>query len=207
MPHHATARVPDSDSAAGSGTERTPSEKGDQSVLPTHRDRPGSRRRRRREGFTLVEVLVALAVVSVATWIILSLFSSSLKLERSARSTRVATDLARDRMADILARPAAYAWPEADAVTAETGAPLKLLNEPPQAGAFALPAVLPASPLAQSSEKVFYERFSWEAFVKRPAEGRGFYEVLVVVRWTEANRPQQVVLTGSIPVAMTKEAS
>jgi len=27
------------------------------------------------------------------------------------------------------------------------------------------------------------------------------------VRWTEANRPQQVVLTGSIPVAMTKEAS
>jgi len=70
-----------------------------------------------------------------------------------------------------------------------------------------VPAVLPASPLARSSEQVFYERFGWEAFVKQPAEGRGFYEVLVVVRWTEANRPQQVVLTGSIPVAMTKEAS
>lgn len=206
MPHHVRIRGSASSSAAVVGMWETPSEKGDQSVLPTHRDRPGQRRRTRREGFTLVEVLVALAVLSAATWIILSLFTNSLKLERNARSTRVAAELARDRLADILARPTAYAWPAEDAIAGETPAPLTL-KEPSQAGVFALPAVLPASPLAQSAEKVFYERFSWEAIVKRPAEGGGFYEVLVVVRWEEAKRPKQVVLTGSIPVAMAKEAS
>lgn len=189
-------------SRRGAHTKR----KGDQSVLPIPRNHSGTRRRRGREGFTLVEVLVAFAVLGVATWIILSLFTSSLQLEKNARSMRVAADLARDRLADITARPGAYTWPAADTISAETGAPLTLKDASGTAG-FATPAALPTSPLAARSEAAFYDKFAWEAFVKQPAAGRGCYELLVVVRWQEANRPQQVVLSGSIPVAMTKEAS
>ena len=153
-----------------------------------------------------MEVLVALAIISVATWIIISLFTGSLKLEKNARSMRVAADLARARLADITARPEAYVWPAADALGAEQGAPLTL-KESASGDAFAQPAVLPAEPLAREREKRFYDKFSWEAYVKHPAAGRGYYEVIVVVGWQEASRPKQLVLTGSIPTAMTKETS
>lgn len=153
-----------------------------------------------------MEVLVAFAVISVATWIILSLFTSSLKLETNARSMRVAAELARSRLGDIATRPEAYDWPTADAITGEAGAPLALKELPPE-NSFATPGVLPVNALAARHETNFYDKFSWEAYVKRPAVGRGFYEVLVVVRWEEAERPKQVVLTGSIPTAMTKESS
>ncbi|HQH67466.1 MAG TPA: prepilin-type N-terminal cleavage/methylation domain-containing protein [Candidatus Hydrogenedentes bacterium] len=175
-------------------------------MLPTQRDHSGGRRRGQRGGFTLVEVLVALAVMSAATWIIISLFTSSVKLEKNARSMRVAADLARARLADITARPEAYVWPAAEAVTAEQGAPLTLKSEQ-EASFFAMPAVLPSNPIAANSEKNFYDNFTWEAYVTRPPAGRGYYEILVVVGWQEANRSQQLILTGSIPTAMAKEAS
>ncbi len=153
-----------------------------------------------------MEVLVALAVIGVATWVILSLFMSSMKLETNARSMRVAADLARDRLADIVARPEAYQWPDSESITVETGAPL-ILKDGDEQPDFAMPAVLPAHARAREKEARFFERFAWQAYVKRPAAGQGHYELLVSVRWEEAQRPQQLVLTGSIPIGMTKEAS
>lgn len=175
-------------------------------MLRTQRDHSGGRRRGGRDGFTLIEVLVAFAVIGVATWIILSLFTSSLKLEKNARSMRVAADLGRSRLADITTRPEAYAWPAAEAITGEAGAPLTLKESTVEAS-FAQPAVLPTNALAADKESKFYDKFSWEAYVKHPVTGRGYYEIIVVVRWQESNRPKELVLTGSIPTAMTKETS
>jgi len=175
-------------------------------VLRTQRDHWGGRRGRRREGFTLMEVLVAFAVISVATWIFVSLFTSSLKLENNARSMRVAADLARSRLADITTRPEAYAWPASDTITTDVGA-LLTLKKATSENAFATPAVLPTNALAADNETDFYAKFSWDAYVKQPAAGGGFYEIIVVVSWQEAARPKQMVLTGSIPTAMIKETS
>lgn len=175
-------------------------------MLRTQRDHGRGRRIGGRKGFTLMEVLVAFAVISVATWILVSLFTSSLKLEKNARSMRVAADLARSRLADITTRPEAYAWPAVDTITTEAGAPLTL-KKPTSENAFATPAVLPTNALAADNETDFYAGFSWDAYVKRPLAGRGFYEIIVVVSWQEAARPKQVVLTSSIPTAMIKETS
>ena len=152
------------------------------------------RKRRGDEGFTLVEVLVALAVLSVATFVIIQLFSKSVGLGQTDRSRRTAMVVAEERMADLAMRPGDYQWPEAaDQLVELTPAAQEASR---QATA---PATTPAYPSAADREAQFYSRFTWKAFVRYPAETPGTCEVTVVVNWEQDGKPQSASLTTLLP--------
>jgi len=67
------------------------------------------------QGFTLLEILVALAVVSIAVTIVLQLFSANLRTVYRAQTMTAAAVRAEDRMREILSAPALVekSWSEA----------------------------------------------------------------------------------------------
>ena len=69
-------------------------------------------RKTRRAGFTLLELLTALAVLGVAATIFLRLFSSSYSLADTSRSHEVALNLAEEYLAAIQSNPERFAWPD-----------------------------------------------------------------------------------------------
>lgn len=156
---------------------------------------------RRNAGFTLVEVLVALAVLSVATYVIIKLFTNSVTLGQQDRSQRSAYALAEGRLADLSMRPDDYVWPAADALAAgnlvEIG---HKVDDPKGAIREALPpTTLPTYRGAADREIQFYQRFSWRAFVRDQDPKDAYCEVTVVVRWQQSGREQAVCLTTEMP--------
>ena len=148
-------------------------------------------------GFTLIEILVALVVVSVGVTILIQLFSSSLALAQSSRNQAVAASLAEEQMQALLRNPGAYEW------GLETAAPDKLVKvsvrgKPADAYPVDPPSVLPVERTASAREENLYSRFSWKAFAKLPAADAPYVEVTVTIQWTEAGRDRLFALTSNI---------
>jgi prepilin-type N-terminal cleavage/methylation domain-containing protein len=159
---------------------------------------PGSRRER---GFTLIEILVAFAVLGIGISVFVTLFSSSLALAKNSRSQTVAVSLAEAQLHDILSNFAAYQWPAA-AIKPETLVEMGLAGEQvPKPHSFSPPAVMPVGERADQRERAFYERFRWQAYVRLPHQDSDHVEVCVVVRWTEAGRDLSETLTTVAPRA------
>lgn len=157
---------------------------------------PGSRRE---QGFTLIEVLVAFAVLGIGISVFVQLFSSSLALAKNSRSQSVAAALAEAQLQDILANPDAYRWPSA---SIQPGALVEmgLVNEQvPGPHGCTVPAVMPVAQQADARERAFYERFGWQAYVRLPQPDSDHVELSVVVRWTEAGRTLSETLTTVAP--------
>ncbi len=76
--------------------------------------------RRRRSGFTFIEVVVALVIVSVSFLTLLKLHTISIRLIQTARLTTQATLLADEKMAELLA--ADFPQPQTSSGTVEDGA-------------------------------------------------------------------------------------
>ena len=69
-------------------------------------------RHERNIGFTLIEVIAALTVMSVATTIIISLLTSSLSISEASRNRKVAGELAEEKLIEIVNMPGSFSIPE-----------------------------------------------------------------------------------------------
>ncbi len=157
---------------------------------------PGNRRER---GFTLIEILVAFAVLGIGVSIFMQLFSSSLALAKNSRSQVVAVSLAEAQLHDILTNPDDYRWPSAT-IKPTALVEMGLSNEQvPESHRFTVPAVMPVAQRADDRERAFHERFRWQAYVRLPQQDADHIELSVVVRWTEAGKDLSETLTALAP--------
>ena len=165
---------------------------------------------RGRGGFTLVEVLTAIIVMSVATSMFIQLFNASVNLSDSSRSRRVAAQLAEERLVDIQSFPGKYLAEtldkEGSLVSFDDGESLALsLRDDTESGQNEPPLAMPTNRRAFNREKNLYEGFFWEAIAHRPSEDSGFYALVVLVQWDAAGRTKYLTLTSSVPESLVGE--
>ncbi|GMV98864.1 MAG: hypothetical protein AMXMBFR84_00040 [Candidatus Hydrogenedentota bacterium] len=151
-----------------------------------------------RRGFTLLEMIVSLGVIGVATLIIISLFRGSIDIESRNAHRLVAAALAEERLAEIRLHPDQYTWPASDALAnAEIGAIVPSGSESaPEGYPLMEPPTLPPVPRMEESIKVAYSRFRWKAFVRRPEPETPYLELTVQILWLDEGRPQSFALTS-----------
>ncbi|MBI2435095.1 MAG: prepilin-type N-terminal cleavage/methylation domain-containing protein [Candidatus Hydrogenedentes bacterium] len=154
---------------------------------------------KRRRGFTLVELLVALSVISIAGWVFVSFYSSALDLNRTAVNRATATQIAQDQLLSIVQSPKQYQWALPEQGGADLFSIRKGADDPPSGNPAELPAAMPVDRNALSQQTNYHERFRWLAFGRLPSPEATYYEVTVVVHWEERSRQESVALTGSVP--------
>jgi len=149
-------------------------------------------------GFTLIEAIIALAVVSVGVGIFMQLFGAAIALGRTSQDRQIGARAAEGQMALLLGQPERFLWN----FTPETGdQPFAILQgeEDPKAGVpVELPLARPADEGADRRVESAFHGFRWQAFGRFP-KGKNHCEVTVVVRWEEAGRPQSLALTSALP--------
>lgn len=152
-----------------------------------------------RAGFTLLEMLVALAVIGVATGVIVRLFTASLDLSANSRHQRIAAAFAEETLQEIMADPRAYDWSR---VTGQELTPV-----PPKMGDVALlpPSTQPVVPSAAARSRAAYAGFTCEIFGRLAAANAAYYEVTVLIRWTDNGRPHLLALTGAATRSRTEK--
>ena len=168
--------------------------------------RPGTRPND--SGFTLLEVLAALAVLGIASGIFASLFIASMNLGHLNQSRSIATSLAEEQLILIRDNPKGFSWPKLSTLEVGQFGPVTLADptgtglastDPPETMPFELPAF--------QRERNFYAQFSWEAHARLPQQDAGYVEIVVAIRWLEKGKPQSVTLTSAVPRSLVEGAS
>ena len=163
---------------------------------------PGSRmyshtRLDRARGFTLLEVLAALAVMSVAIYILISMFLASLQVGEGARLQASAAAIAKEQMQALVQAPHTFEWPP----FVGDGEAVEILPalEADEWHSTILPDAMPAVAGSFARETTYHERFGWRAYARPLEDAPSVVEVSVVVKWTLGGRPQSFVLTSAMP--------
>ncbi len=155
---------------------------------------------KRAGGFTLLEVVVALTVVSVAVTVLVSVFGASLTLSRNARDRAVALEVAQTTLNEIVRFPAHFVWDRQAGDAASF--PVRLQGEPPPGGhPVSPPDVLYPTEAARQRAENRYARFRWTAFARISEPGAAAYEVTVLVNISGADRNRTLSLTTLVPAA------
>lgn len=157
-------------------------------------------------GFTLIEVLVALAVLSVAASVFISLFSNCVALGQQDRARHVAYSIAQQRLAEIAIAPESYSWPAPESLASGELTEVAAPAEKP-ALSTQTPAALPTYPAADRRERSFHERFFSQLYTRGLGDGSGMTEVTAVVRWQSEGRDQSVSLATVMPIPATGGSS
>ncbi len=157
--------------------------------------------RRRQRGFTLVEVLAALAVISVAITVIITLFVASVTLAKTNRSRKVAAAFAQEQLELLQRQPGLFEWP-----TLDTPGQLMSVTATSGTATLSAPEAMPAVEAAAQREEAFYDAFTWEAFARLPRADAAHVELTVVVRWAPQTRGSAFILTSAMPRASVEEA-
>jgi prepilin-type N-terminal cleavage/methylation domain-containing protein len=166
----------------------------------------GTHTERLQRGFTLIEVIVSLAVLSVASWIIVALFTASMNLGARARHERMAAEIAEEALVNMGQQPRFYQWGEGDAPRTELF-PVTLAGSSEAQPLPATPPVtLPAERGAAARNRAEYERFTWEAYARLPGDNAAYYEVTVAVRWQDSGRDRVFTLTRAVARQPVEEA-
>lgn len=155
--------------------------------------------RQSRNGFSLIELIMALAVVSVAATLGASLLQQSLSLGRSARNRVIASHLAEEQMNVLLRHPDRFQWPAAEEFEK---AQFPIVNPGCDKNGYSLldrPSAAPLDTRARNRDNVLYDGFRWKAFGHFPAPEAPYCEVSVEIRWKEAGDTRAFVLTSALP--------
>lgn len=158
-------------------------------------------------GFTLFEVLAALAVLGIASGIFASLFIASMNLGHMNQSQSIAASHAGEQVVLLRNYPEEFTWPDFNAL--EPGAFGPVTPKDPTGDATSAtdpPSVMPIEPRAFERERNFYDLFSWQAFARVPSPDAAYVEVASVVHWLEKGKPQSFTLTSAVPRAIVEEA-
>lgn len=165
-------------------------------------------------GFTILEMLVALTVLGVATFILITMFLMSLSYDSHSRYMKVATNGAESVAAQILATPEDYVWPTQEQLQSGGSVALELKDtEKDPIHRLMAPSVLPTIPARAQQITDDYERFRWFAYARQPAsvEQGGatppYLEVEVVIRWSEAELPYYFSVVSTIPYTWVENAA
>ena len=152
-----------------------------------------------RRGFTLIELIAALTVISVATTILLRLYVASTDLGNLAQHREVAASIADAQLTQIIANPDDFVW-DLQQKDAQGFFRVKATADDPRAGAKAvLPEVLIPQDTSHTHQVNFYNKFRWLAFARIPNPESAYIEVAVTTRWSQAGREERVALTGVVP--------
>ena len=158
-----------------------------------------------RNGFTLIEILTALAIVSIASSLFISMFASSVALAKMSRCRRIAVHVAEAQLSDLLLDAGRYDWPRIDELEVDEWVPVRpALPVGRQAAGPGTPVLLSYLPQCADArsdrrDKALYKRFSCETFACIPRKGALYFEVIAVVRWTHAGNEHVYVLTSCVP--------
>jgi prepilin-type N-terminal cleavage/methylation domain-containing protein len=148
-------------------------------------------------GFTLIEILVALMVMSIAISIYVSLYSTSLDFASAARSELAAKRVAAEYLHELRTRADNFQWPAADA---QPGGLYELKARGTEAPIHPDPPTVQATTQrASERDRTFYKEFSWRAFASVPADGANYYTVVVEVSWLDDQRLKYLTLSSCVP--------
>lgn len=166
-----------------------------QFVLRLFRDPPA---RTARAGFTLIELIVSLFVIGVATTIFMHLYAASIDLGKLSRNRSIAVGVAEEQLGLIMREPSNFVWDYANPDSAGFFR-IRAAADDPRAGVVApLPkATLPADAAFQR-ESIVFNQFRWKAIGKL-AERGNFHEVTVDVHWEQAGKAQSITISGAVP--------
>jgi len=147
----------------------------------------------------LIELVMALAVVSVAATLGISLLQQSLTLGRSARNRAIASQLAEEQMSALLRHPGRFQWPAADQLGKDRFPIADPGCDKEGYSLLSRPSTAPLDARARSRDNVLYDGFRWKAFGHFPGPDAAYCEVSVEIRWKEAGGARAFVLTSALP--------
>ena len=153
-----------------------------------------------RAGFTLLELLTALAVLGVAATIFFRLFTSSVSLADSSQSHEIAANLAQEYMAEIQASPERFVWPVyEDAPSGESLPVVPVAGGVIEQKAVEPPIAVPTRRRPYERDRSLYHGFVWEASSRLPAPDAQYVEVTVDITWLDKRgRAERFTLTSAV---------
>ncbi len=153
----------------------------------------------RADGFTLVEVIVALTVLAVALSSLMAMYGFSLQFSNDARDQMLAAEMAEARLAALITVPEAFDW-HIDVDNAATPFVITISGETsPFDGMASQPDVTVLNRNAHRRNALFYEHAQWHAWGQLPSPDAQAYEVTVAVAWRTRGREKSLALTSSVP--------
>lgn len=142
-------------------------------------------------GFSLLELIAALAVLAIAGYIGVALYTSGSGFARTARERDLARTIAREALAEVRRDPGAFDWPETSPDEAR-----HLTRGDARLQPAAAPSALPALERAGRREQNLHAQFQWRVAVREVEDVAGVLEATAVVEWNAAGRPQSLTLTS-----------
>lgn len=166
-----------------------------QFVLRVFRDSPP---RTSRAGFTLIELIVSLFVISVATTIFMHLYATSIDFGKLSRNRTVAIAIAEEQLGLMMREPGNFVWDSANTDSAGFFR-VRATADDPRAGVEApLPKATLPDETAYRRESVVFGQFRWKAIAKLGGMDN-FYVVTVDVHWEQAGKAQSITISGVVP--------
>jgi prepilin-type N-terminal cleavage/methylation domain-containing protein len=150
-------------------------------------------------GFTLLELLIAIAVMSIAIMVFVSFYSSAETMNRTAVERAAAVHIAEDQLQAIIRNPANFVWQIPEQPAEELFPILQTEEDPPLGKPVALPAAMPVERTAYQRQANFHSKYRWQAFGRLPEPDAAYYEVTVLVHWKLGGRNESVALSASVP--------
>lgn len=156
--------------------------------------------RRCRAGFTLLELITALAVLGVASTIFIRLYTSSQQLAKASRTHEVAAAIAQEYLTLIEVHPELFVWP--NYAEHPNGASLDIRpreNSPVEGNFVDTPTAMPIARRAYERERALYTDYTWAATARLPKPDAQYVEVTVEITWTLQGRLRRFLLTSTVP--------
>lgn len=152
------------------------------------------------KGFTLIELIVALAVVSIAVTGLVQMFTLSLNLAQTSQNAILASNIAYEKLNYLKSCPEKFVWKISESAKTETIFPILTSEEEAKAGnVLEPPIVAPPDWASFRKYKNISQKFRWKAFGKSLGENKDYYEVVVTVMYKEFGRTRYYTANSIIP--------
>ncbi len=152
------------------------------------------------KGFTLIELMVALAVVSIAITGLVQMFTLSLNLAQTSQNAILASNIAYEKLNYLKNCPEKFVWKIPENINSETIFPILTSEEEAKAGnVLEVPIIAPPDWASFRKYKNISQKFRWKAFGKLVGEEKESYEVVVTVMYIEFGRTKYYIANSVIP--------
>lgn len=152
------------------------------------------------KGFTLIELIVALAVVSIAVTALVQLFTMSLNLNQTAQNAILANTIAYEKLNYLKNCPEKFIWKIPENINGDTIFPILTSEDEAKAGnVLDVPIVAPPDWASFRKYKNVSQKFRWKAFGRLSPENNDSYEIILTVIYKEFGRTKYCIANSIIP--------